>query len=80
MLATLSGIGADKAVHVIAQLESLKEMLRTEMEEKSRYKTQAEGIASSAGRLEATARSARFTAEKARAEVAVLEGALTGSR
>lgn len=62
------------------QLESLKEMLRSEMEEKQRYKAQAEGIAGSAGRLESTARSAKFSADKARAQVAVLEGALTGSK
>ena len=55
-------------------------MLRSEMEEKQRFRVQAEGIAASAGRFESAARSAKFTADKARAEVAVLEGALTGSK
>ena len=62
------------------QLESLKDMLRSEMEDKARFRTQAEGIAASAGRYESAARSAKFSADKARAEVAVLEGALTGSK
>lgn len=55
-------------------------MLRTEIEGKERFRTQAEGIAASAGRYESAARSARFSADKARAEMAVLEGALTGSK
>ena len=63
-----------------AQLESLKEVLRSETEEKERFRTQAEGIAANAGRYESAARSAKFSADKARAEVAVLEGALSGSK